>query len=359
MGNGKRVIACILTLTIAVSVSVSGVLSTSVVSAEELATQEVFYEAGDMKTYWEQGKAPVKENYVFGGWFSSDGGENYMALTPSNIDSNNDGEVDFDGTAYAKWVPSYVLSVKAQIDLASQQAGCAAGTDGKAFLRVISTVDSTDYREVGFDLFYDKIYKETENTAITKVYASIKNDATGSGSWTPQEVFGSASNYFSILKVSNISDANCDNILYVRPYWKTMDGTRVQGVSKYIRVMDGYDENRYISVPINLMMGSPVAAGRMQMTYDTNLTYIGYEPGVLLPNMEIRTDVDGIVKFLGSAATVNADVNPASDIYANVWFQVKDGAVIPEQWEFKMIEGDFCNWTEELVTDILAWDICY
>ena len=80
---------------------------------------------------------------------------------------------------------------------------------------------------------------------ITRVYESIKNDETGTGGWKPQEEFGPASNYFSVLKVNNITNDNCDNILYVRPYWKTLDGTRVEGVSKYIRVMDGYDGNQW------------------------------------------------------------------------------------------------------------------
>ena len=343
----------------AIAIAMVGILSTMVTNATAITEQKVFYETGDMKIYWEQGTAPVKEGYVFGGWFSSDDEKNYVALTAANIDSNGDGNVDFEGTTYAKWVPSYVLSVKAQIDLASQTAKQAAGEGGNAFLRVISTVDSADYQEVGFDLFYDKTYKETENTVITKVYETIKNDETGTNAWKPQEEFGPASNYFSVLKVNRISNDNCDNILYVRPSWKTMDGTRVEGISKYVRVMDGYDGNEYISVPVNLMTGSEVAAGRMQMSYNTNLTYVGYEPGVLLPNMKVNTDTAGRIKFVGNATAVNTDVKPESDIYANVWFQVKENAAESDQWIFTMLEGDFCNWAEELVTDIIAWDVCY
>lgn len=358
MKKSKQVMAGFLVMAMAVV----GILSTSVVNATGATEQTVEYEALSLSTYWKadgEGTAPTKEDSVFGGWFKSVGENTYTALSAADIDENGDGEIDFVGTAYAKWVPSYVLSVKAQIDLASQQAKQAAGENGNAFLRVISTVDSTDYQEVGFDLFYDKTYKETENTVITKVYESIKNTETGEDVWTPENEFGPASDFFSVLKVNGISNDNCDNILYVRPYWKTMDGTRVEGVSKYVRVMDGYDGNEFISVPVNLMTGSKVSAGRMTMTYNTGLKYIGYEPGVLLPNMSVNAETNGTIKFVGNTLVEAGDVEPESNIYANVWFQVEEGATEPEQWDFTMAVGDFCNWAEELVEDLKAWNITY
>ena len=95
------------------------------------------------------------------------------------------------------------------------------------------------------------------------------------------------------------------------------------------------------------------------MSYDTNLTYIGYEAGVLLPNMKVNTDTAGKIKFVGNATNVNQDVEPASDIYANVWFQVKDNTNTSKRWNFTMLEGDFCNWAEDLITDVKAWDVWY
>ena len=329
MKKSRQVIAGILVMAMAI-IGIPSIL-------EVKATEEgVFYEAVDMKVSWENNKiAPTKPNYVFGGWFKLEGdGITYTALKEADIDTNGDGIVDYTGITYAKWVPAYVLSIKAQIDKNTQDNSGVTGTN-KAYLRVISAVDSTDYQMIGFDLFYDKEYKETEDTTITKVYESIKNDESGTEPWMPEQIFGPAADLFSVLKVSGISSDNCDNILYVRPYWVTMDGTRVEGLSKYVRVMDGYNADPLISVPVNLLTGSPVAAGQMELIYDTDLEVAGFESGMLMAEMGYYDDKEGIVKIVGNINGI-ADVEPEKDIYANVWFRVKNTTTDNTHWEFQL-----------------------
>lgn len=374
MSKMKQVMTGLLVVTMAVTGMLSILVTTNAAEAETMPETIYYDDTLQIGNYWTKAEkeVPVKEGYVFGGWYTSEDEVTYTALKEADIDTDGDGVADITKATYAKFVPAYILSVKSQIDIDTQNAGQASGTDGKAFLRVISAVDSTKYEQVGFDLFYDKTHEETEDTVITKVYKKITNDETGEEGWKPTNVFGPSANYFSIMKINGISNDNCDNILYVRPYWVTLDGTRVEGLSKYVRVMDGYTSNQYISVPINLLTGGAVAAGKMEMTYDyKTLNYVGFDSGVLLPEMNVNVDEStGTIRFVGNTTVgennAYTDVESESDIYVNVWFQKKSaeeietaGGTVPEFWSFVMSEESFCNWAETMVTDVKAWDVRY
>ena len=136
----------------------------------------------------------------------------------------------------------------------------------------------------------------------------------------------------------------------------TMDGTRVEGLSKYIRVMDGYNNDPLISVPVNLLTGSAVAAGQLDLAYDTTLEVAGFESGMLFTEMGYYDDKAGTVKIVGNISG-NEDVKPETDIYANVWFRVKSSASENTDWTFQMDNLSFCNWEEIFVTDVKAWDV--
>lgn len=335
----------------------------------------------DIADYWNSSEptVPTKENYVFGGWFTYAGGEvnaaetTYTALTKAEL-------VDMDLSTLtnvcAKFVPAYVLSIKVQIDVDTKKNSTASSTNSKgeegyAFLRLLSSVDTNKYAEIGFDLFYDKTAQESnESTKVTKVFSKLTNAETANGEqndgWTPADVFGSAAKYFSVLRVDDISAANCDNILYVRPYWVTHDGTRVTGQSKYVRVMDGYATNEYISVPVNLMTGGQVAAGMLDLTYDSRLEVVEYEEGLLLPEMSAykdpsdTSDTTDTIKLVGNVSEAGQK-EPETDIYANVWFKETTPGSIGEDeiLEFTVGNYTFCNWSEAPVDDVKAWNVQY
>ena len=333
----------------------------------------------DIENFWDDNEpsAPVLPGYVFGGWFTYEGGEvnvaetTYTALHKSQLTEKSETELAAMENVCAKFVPAYVLSIKVQIDQPTKENSVASSTNSKgqsgyAFLRLLSSVDTNKYEEIGFELFYDKVYKETENTFVTKVYSKLTNEETGTTGWTPQEIFGEASEYFSVLRVDEINSDTCDNILYVKPYWITKDGTRVTGQSKYVRVMDGYSNDPLISVPVNLMTGSAVAAGMLDLIYDSRLEVAEYDAGLLLPQMASHndtsdtTDATDTIKFVGNVKEVG-NVEPETDIYVNVWFRVKEEATIglDETLNFTVGNYNFCNWEETPVNNVKAWDVIY
>ena len=138
-----------------------------------------------------------------------------------------------------------------------------------------------------------------------------------------------------------------------------MDGTRVEGLAKYVRVMDGYASNRYISVPVNLSEGSAVAAGKLQMKYDqTKLEYVEFDSGVLLPEMEAKANAStGLINFVGNGSDTSKDVDPASGIFANVWFKKLTNDTSHLEFDIKNFE--FCNWALNMVDNVKAWDLQY
>lgn len=319
------------------------------VDAEEVTVGNIVYDNSyEMASFWSadgEKSAPTKEGYVFGGWYERTGDKEFQALTTSSTE------------AYAKFVPSYVLSVRAQLE---KETETKKTEKASTFLRVITGVDSTKYQHVGFDIWYNKTIKEEdeqEQTVITKVYKSMTN---GEGTITPSETFGEAATHFGVLKIADIANSNYEKVIYVRPYWTTLDGTRVEGLAKYVRVMDGYADNKYISVPINLLVGNAVAAGVVEMTYDKRLEVVGFDSGLLLPEMNCHDNQTDTIKIIGNVSK-EGNVEPEKDIYANVWFRLRDNEVINtgEHLNFQMDGENFYNWEEEPVKDVKAWDAQY
>ena len=302
--------------------------------------------------YWTADKktAPIREGYVFGGWYTKDG-ENMKAIK----ESEGAGVT----SAYAKFVPAEVLSVRAQIEKATETGN---GNTDSTYVRLLSGVNGLEYQKVGFDIYYNKKHHETNEDAtnITKVFSSLKNDETDSQPIQPNTFFGDAATHFSVLRLAAIKQKNYAYVIYVTPQWTTLDGTLVEGQGKYVRIMDGYADNHYISVPVNFLAGSAVAAGQMEMTYDSRLEVVGFDAGTLMPQMAYNDDKAGTVKIVGNI-NGNTDVEPEAEIYANVWFKVKSDVNTDDvtDWKFGMQEFSFANWKEELVKDLTAWDFEY
>ncbi len=321
----------------------------------------VCYEPLKMADYWKSDgiTAPTKEDYIFGGWFIKNG-DDYTALNEEELTADSVAKLE---NTYAKFVPYYVLNVRAQIEKSTEKAN--GENVNSTFLRVISSVDANEYQELGFHIWYNK--RIEQDVKVKKLYESINNTETGDLIY-PETVFGEAADFFTVLQINKIGSVNFNKVIYIRPYWTTKDGTRVEGLSKYVRVMDGYEKNGYISVPVNLMAGSPVAAGSLQMTYDTRLEVVdtyGFDKGMLLPKMSYSDDGKGTIKLVGNMS-VGADnqlstVNPADDIYANVWFRLKDDATVSgtEHFEFHVSDLSFCDWTETMVPNVMAWKFRY
>lgn len=296
---------------------------------------------------------PEKQGYFFGGWCETEGGK---PLKETEIEA-------YSKDVYAKFVPDYVLSVKAQAD-----AGATAQNDGvDANVRILTSLDSLDYQYVGVKVLLAN-KNDTGVNETTKVYdklminAGTEKEATA----TASEVFGTASNYFGVWKISNIADKYDGKIIYVRPYWVTMDGTTVYGLAKYVHVEDAY--LHYISVPINMMSGEHAAAGLATINFDSsNLTFKGVETGrVLKDEMEFNVQ-DNQLKIVGNGNSVG-DYIENECIFANVRFEVKNPDALYTTsdkimtrntfWNFNVTGAAFCDWEEQTV-EADVWDIQY
>ncbi len=347
----KRAAACMLT---AIVIMAGITVKPMTTDAAENQNDEVIYEELEMSSYWtpEKKTAPVKDGYVFGGWYQNDESGEKKAIT-------EEGAKDFQGQAYAKFVPAYVLSVKAQI-----QSAAEIGNADATYLRLVTAVDSTDYQNISFDVWINNKIKVPNVPVITTVYNSIENSE---GKITAANAFGAPASKLAVLRLTQIAKVNYRKIIYVRPYWTTLDGTKVEGLTKYLRVEDGFLSNKYISVPINLLEQKEVAAGVVELSYadykyqlevakDSNGNYL-IDAGRVLPSMEYYVDEEkGTIRFLGNG-TVDEYKN-GEVLYANVRFRVKDGVSLPNTLLFKMQEGMFCDWKEN-AQSVNAWDYRY
>lgn len=296
---------------------------------------------------YSEAKVPVKQNYVFGGWYKkADNAETFtvMSTKPTDAEAN----------VYAKFVPAYVLSVKTQID--TYTAEKKAETDKNATMRVLSAVDNRSYKEVGFKIWLGKRTSAEATPVITTVYQGLKLSEEDTNVIEPETTFGAAADYFSALDLQNITQKSHASIIYVRPYWVTLDGTKVEGMARNVHVEDEYLD--YISVPVNILSGESMAAGQMTMTYDKDsLEVVGFEAGRLFELDEMSYHVDettSTIKVVGNAAVV--DTNVAADgLIANIRFREKTGKTMSEGVVLTQTNQDFCNWAEDTVT-VKIWD---
>lgn len=351
----------------------TGILAASLVLAgsmiysttTEAANESVTYDqANEAFEEWKTSRtAPVKAGYLFGGWYTSkDGGE---VLTEETVGTHI-------GDVYAKFVPSYVLSVKAQIDANTQNNG--ANDKAEASIRILTGVDSLRYQYVGAKILLGNKKDINAETKTTVYQTLLMSDDDNTKKVNANELFGTAANYFSVWKIGKIEDINDDSIIYVRPYWVTMDGTIVYGLAKYVHVEDGY--LGYVSVPINVMSGKSVAAGLAEMGYDSNKLQIienGVESGRLFDDgIEVNTSITGSVKIAGNGKTVGTYKDES--ILANVRFKVIDGSqmFVEDSADSKVWKRnqtltfdindeslDFSNWDENKVDDPGVWNIQY
>lgn len=338
-------------------------------AAENAATVTYEDRTDEFNSMWKEngaGTAPTKPGYIFGGWYKengtdSEGNTKYAALT------EDDAKI-FTGTAFAKFVPSYVLSVKAQIN-----SDVTEGDKTNASIRLISSVDSKNYQKVGFEVLLNNKYKhlQEDDSALetTKVYSGgLQVGDDEKNVRTPQNLFGKASNYISVWRLDNILDKNDDKIIYVRPYWVTRDGTTVKGLAKYIRVEDGY--KGYVSIPVNLHTAEEVAAGILEMSYDSDILAIATDTngnplidcGHVFDELEYNMNLTNAIRFVANTSGIT-DAS-ADDIYVNVRFTIKDtekyaGAGKGTFLTFAVGDENFCNAEENPQKTVDAWDIQY
>ena len=168
----------------------------------------------DVEVYKQNNIAPAPTGHVFAGWYAD-----ADCTIPYTGDT---------GEAYAKYVDEDVLKVMYQI---------TAGTtieSADADLRLVSTVDDLNYREVGFKL---TVNGKTVKVSSSTVYSAIAANDGGVVFTEDPSIFCEDSEYFITYTITDIKKANFGTDILVVPFWITMDGTEYDGVANTVSVM--------------------------------------------------------------------------------------------------------------------------
>lgn len=341
--NTRRVRAFLL----GIIMMVTGVLSCTPedVQAASYEDQIVYDEVSDAVYLYNSDEAPIKPGYVFGGWFEDRQGVTQVVKE----------QITDEDTVYAKFVPAYVLSVKAQ----NQK-----NEDGTINIRLISGVDSDQhYKAIGFEVYLGNNLKRYNQAGGTYIYENIKADGK---SYEPEQLFGDNAHFFNVVLISNIKEINFSSIIYARPYWITKDGTKVCGLPKYVSVQDGEEE--IVSIPINLCTNAEVAVGIMSMSYSDTLEYVGYHyenktnRNRLFQSVKVNVDKENnIIQCVGNV-TDGSNRSADQDIYISLKFRIKDATkqLGDERYYLYINDTDFCDWNQrEVPMKDYAWDVQY
>lgn len=172
----------------------------------------------DITAYRQEGNyiAPTEDGYAFAGWFTDE-----ACTAPVTNETTN---------AYAKYVTEDVLSVKAQL-----LEGTATASDTTDY-RFVTTVDSLTYQQVGFDI---TVNGKTKNLPGTSVYKTVKSSKNGKIVYEDPTVFSAVSQYFHTFTITNIPNDAFHTDIRVSAFWKTADGTVVNGPERTFTVVSG------------------------------------------------------------------------------------------------------------------------
>lgn len=343
----KKIVAGLLATAMVVSgvvvipKTVDAAVSTEIVA--ELA------DAAEMATYCEDRSIPesaeVSGDYLFGGYYKDE------ALTTPVVDVDWLYSVE---EVYLKWVPASVLSIKAQ-----NKAGVTSASTS-ADIRLISAVDSLDYKEVGFDIEINNDGNVLANVKTTKVFENLKytDDSNNEKTIKPDSFFGTVAKYFAVWNLTGVPDYGFDDIIYARPYWVTADGTKVSGLSRYTHVEDQYLKLVNVSVNMDVLSDNTAAAGVVEIKTPTGFTFIEAEAGRIFEEMEAAATSNG-VKCVGNVEDIGKNAN-MNDLYINLRFEKSESGVTVGANTFEIVADsiDFCNNAEEKVT-LNIWDVLY
>jgi len=257
--------------------------------------------------------------YFFAGWYEKIG-NSYLPI--GNVEKMEMGEI----TVVAKFVPAQTMSVKCQ-----NQAGVDENSDN-VIMRILAGIDSTDYKTAGFviSIIKDGVAGKETTYEINKVYREFKcyknKEDQNPDVYGASDVFGTAAEYFTTCTVGKIPKNMHDVIVCIKPFWDTLDGVRVYGLSKFAHVEDSY--KGYVNIPINLNVLSEndgATAGLLSVTAPEGLTFVGAECGKVFNEMTFNPLSDGrTVRCVGNTSDISNKTE--MDVYANLKFQ-KTGTV--------------------------------
>ena len=174
------------------------------------------YTKAEADGYIKDGTYPAAPSgEVFAGWYQD---EDYAEPYTGNASVEK---------VYAKYVDENVLSVKCQI---------TAGTESESAqtnLRMVTTVDSLNYQQVGFDVTIDE---KTNSFTSKTVYTTLNGYIDGNENKYLPTVFSAASQFFMSYKLTEIPNAAFSKDITITVKWTTMDGAVVYGAPRTLTI---------------------------------------------------------------------------------------------------------------------------
>lgn len=347
MRKERKIIAGLLAaiiMTASVSVTMPKVEAADKGSAVEVKTTIEYVDMTESfaSDFGKQDQIPTKEGYLFGGWYKDQEGTTVIKEASQVAEGEK---------VYAKFVPTHVLSVKAQIYADTART---ADDSGKTNVRLVTSLDCKKYKNAGFEII--DMSGETERVIksdpMDTVYSAlrVKKDNGETQDYTAQDIFGTlneSEQRLVVLTLNKIPETKWDSDIYVRPYWTTLDGVKVYGLGKYVYVNDGLDG--WISVPINLNTGDAVAAGMLSVDFPSGLEYQECRAGVLFENVDAMA-TGNTVNCVGNVSEL--ENIKAEDMYITLRFKVTDETYEVGKGEFldfTVNNIDFCDIGETTV----------
>jgi len=297
------------------------------------------------------------QDYLFAGWYQSKNANGSCEAAYGEDTTTLDASMK----VYAKFVSSGVLTVKCQVTPDTD-----ASTE-KTNMRLVSTTDSHLYSAVGFDVVYKGRFTNCHTDTLYK-RISATDDGMASG-YSPN-AFDETSKYFFSVRLKNIGKSNYAESLYIQPYWKTLDGTKVYGEWRFVRIEDSY--KKILNLPVRLYSDETVTGGTVTMQYDANKfdlyswdgatkkTYT-WDDGTTTEETVFDTvtldnqvaDGVGTITLTGASASAVA----ADGIFANIRLQLKEDQLIESNTTFAVTNGSFTN--GETAVTINVSDVLY
>ncbi|MBP3677207.1 MAG: hypothetical protein J6I97_02560 [Agathobacter sp.] len=306
----KKVVAAVLSLAMVVTGLYVVAPQAKEAKAADSATVVDVYTAEQFSEL--VGSSMDKEGKVFAGWFAD------AECTIPVKDGANTPLVT-GAKYYAKFVDEGILSVKIQL---------ADDVNGTKQMRVLSSVDSLDYKEVGFDVYFGNAdVVEYKTIDVFKTIDATEGNVEYKYS---NKVIDKASEYFISGTIKKINPEKLDTDFYIKPFWTTVDGTKVYGQGRMFSVNDGLNASAFnITVPgvenpgassVNVTVGGKSATAEVVGYKDGNLFLNVAADKATLPSTN-KVEYNGaavMYEKLQSVADVDTswyDANPDADTY--------------------------------------------
>lgn len=267
--------------------------------ASEYTTESYTYD--QIKEYKQSDTKPAKvgADWIFAGWFTDKN-----CTTAYNVNTHT-------ADGFAKFVPADVLSVKCQVTEGTEASSPTTN------LRIVSTVDNLKYNKVGFDIYIgDNYYPYESKNVAQKIMARESGVEYG---YSPN-IFHLDSSRFITVTITDIPSTAFNDEIRIKPYWVTEDGTQVYGVSRYLKISDGY--NDIINVPVRYYSGLEQEAEAIAVSYPTELVYDSMIVGDAFSEITV-TDENGILTLTPTGTSQVQD-----GVYGYLRFTLAEGVTL-------------------------------